>query len=304
VKNIPVVFIKENTLARAYENALHAIFQEGIKMPTQYDIPEYGESLEVTANITILDPMRDPMIHRAFPGGIEDLREYVFELLGYKDGWVKCMNDPKDKRWEYTYHQRLAEWGTWNELVVHTNENGEFKKAKIRPTFGERRLYINQIEAVVKKLIKEPTTRQAQMITWIPWMDTEVFDPPCLQSIWFRLVKDDEWYLNTNIRFRSNDAYKAFFMNAFGFIHFINEAIRKPVEEGLREKVNLGRINWQADSFHIYGKDINDFKTRFYNRIDSTKFEDRVYDFHSDMIQEIWKESEKEILNRIRRYNE
>jgi len=29
------------------------------------------------------------MIHKAFPGGIDDLKEYVMELKGFKDDWVK-----------------------------------------------------------------------------------------------------------------------------------------------------------------------------------------------------------------------
>ena len=68
-------------------------------------------------NITIEEPETDPMIHHAFPGGIEDLKEYVLELKGFKDHWVKNMNDPKDTRWEYTYHGRLAEYGSWKERL-------------------------------------------------------------------------------------------------------------------------------------------------------------------------------------------
>lgn len=49
--------------------------------------------------LTILEPEIDPVVHMAFPGGIDDLKEYVMELKGFKDHWVKNMNDEKDTRW-------------------------------------------------------------------------------------------------------------------------------------------------------------------------------------------------------------
>lgn len=57
------------------------------------------------------------------------------------------------------------------------------------------------------------------MITWMPNIDLECYDPPCLQSLWCRILEDEEgvWLLNCNIRFRSNDVWGASFMNMFGF---------------------------------------------------------------------------------------
>ena len=108
MKNIPVLVVQGRCLAEAYERALVALFEGGIAVPTQYDKPGDPPSLDCTMNLTVLEPLADPMIHKAFPGGIEDLREYVLEVQGAKDHWVKNMNDPADTRWEYTYHGRLA----------------------------------------------------------------------------------------------------------------------------------------------------------------------------------------------------
>lgn len=157
-------------------------------------------SLDCTLNLTVLDPLAEPMIHKAFPGGIEDLREYVMEVQGVKDHWVKNMNDPKDTRWEYTYHGRLARYGTWQESGKRV---GPFD--------------VDQVEHVIAKLVKQPFTRQAQMITWMPNIDLDCYDPPCLQSLWYRLLEDDAGtsWLNCNIRFRSNDAWGASFMNRY-----------------------------------------------------------------------------------------
>ena len=106
--NIPVLHVAERTLAAAYEKALLALREHGVAFQTQYDKPGDPPSLDCTMSITVHEPLADPMIHKAFPGGIEDLREYVMEVQGAKDHWVKNMNDPKDTRWEYTYHGRLA----------------------------------------------------------------------------------------------------------------------------------------------------------------------------------------------------
>ena len=47
------------------------------------------------------------MIHKAFPGGIADLREYVYELEGRKDSWVKAVNaDGKYGQWSYAVARR------------------------------------------------------------------------------------------------------------------------------------------------------------------------------------------------------
>jgi thymidylate synthase len=98
MKNIPVITISKRTLAEAYEAALIAVYEKGTRFKTQYDKPDDPESMDCTMNITIEEPESDPMIHMAFPGGIEDLKEYVLELKGYKDHWTKNMNVESDTR--------------------------------------------------------------------------------------------------------------------------------------------------------------------------------------------------------------
>ncbi len=291
-KNIPVLCVKAETLAEAYEQAIIALFNDGAKFKTQYDKPGDPLSRDCTMNITILDPMKDPMIHKAFPGGIEDLREYVMELKGLKDHWVKNINDPDDTRWEYTYHGRLANYGVWQDLKDgKSTETGPFK--------------VKQLEGIINKLSEQPFTRQAQAITWMPNLDLECYDPPCLQSLWYRIFEDEEgvWWLNCNVRFRSNDAWGANFMNMFGFTLFNQEVIADAVAAKTGKTVKLGRMNWQADSFHIYGKDIADVKERLMNRLDSTDFEDRVYELGDEMIRELYDEAEATVLEKIKTYD-
>lgn len=290
--DIPVISIQGETLADTYEKALIALHERGIRINTQYDKPGDPASIDSTMDLTILRPWDDPMIHKAFPGGIEDLREYVFELTGAKDHWVKNANDSADTRWEYTYHGRLSNYGQCRELQNGNSvETGPFK--------------IDQFRYVVEKLAKQPFTRQAQMITWMPSLDLDCYDPPCLQSLWYRIVEDEAgvWWLNCNVRFRSNDAWGASFMNMFGFIQMNRQLIADPVAKLSGRRVELGRMNWHADSYHIYGKDIAAAQSMLFERLSSMPFEERVYNFHDDFIQEMYHDCEAGLINKIRNYD-
>ena len=290
--NIPVIAVEGRSLAEAYEHALINLYEKGTRFKTQYDKPGDPESIDCTMNITILEPESDPVIHMAFPGGIEDLKEYVLELKGLKDHWVKNMNDPDDTRWEYTYHGRLEKYGVWQELINGSPaEKGHFK--------------INQIDNVISKLSRQPFTRQAQMITWMPNLDAECYDPPCLQSLWYRILEDTDgtYWLNCNVRFRSNDAWGASFMNMFGFAQFNKEIIASGIAENTGRSVKLARMNWHADSYHIYGKDIKTAKEMLFNRLGESGIEYRTYNFNDDFIRQMYDEAESGILEKIKEHD-
>ena len=288
MKNIPVLTITGKTLAEAYENALLALYENGIPFRTQYDKPGDPLSIDCTLNLTILEPETDPVIHMAFPGGIDDLKEYVMELKGFKDHWVKNMNDEKDTRWEYTYHGRLKNYGIWKELR-------EGKPVEAGP------FQVDQIEQIIRKLSAQPYTRQAQMITWMPQIDNDCYDPPCLQSLWYRILEDEEgtWWLNCNIRFRSNDAWGASFMNMFGFVQFNREVIAAGIAERTGKTVCLSRMNWQADSYHIYGKDILAARERLFDRLKELSFEERTIPFNDPFIRDMYQSAEASVLKKI-----
>jgi len=296
MNNIPVLSVCGESLALTYEAALVKLYKEGTRFKTQYDKPGDPLSLDCTLNATVLNPELDPMIHQAFPGGIDELKEYVMELKGFKDHWVKNMNDPDDTRWEYTYHGRLQRYGSWKERV---EENGNM----VRKDVG---FQVDQVEHVIQKLVDQPYTRQAQMITWMPNHDLQVYDPPCLQSLWYRIMEDEEGiqWLNCNIRFRSNDAWGASFMNMFGFIRFNREVIADEVARRSGKELRLGRMNWQADSYHIYGRDIAQAKAMLFDRIDTMSLEERTFNFGDDFIREMYDMAEQAALMKIKKYDE
>jgi thymidylate synthase len=263
-------------LAEAWERSLMLLYKEGCDVKTEYDKPEDPPSKDCTMTLVVRDPLAEPMIHRDLPGGLEDLQEYVMEVLdGIKDHCVRdTAADEEDTRWEYTYHQRLFTYS---------------------PP-GLDRVY-DQIEMMAEKLAKTPHTRRAQAITWKVWEDNYCYDPACLQSIWCRVLKgeDQDWYLNTNIRFRSNDAYKAAFMNMYAFIH-LQQRIAKRINELSGLNVKLGRYVHHADSYHLYGSYFAEFEDRFLRGLEKRSFEERT--FRYEEVRGIMEEAIPDILKK------
>ena len=184
---IPVLLVEGEGLAEAWEKSLISLYENGCDIKTEYDKPGDPPSKDSTMTIVVRNPLAEPMIHKDFPGGLEDLQEYVLEVVeGIKDHLVRAgADDSENTKWEYTYHQRLMGYEVPGVQTVY-----------------------DQIDLVAEKLAKTPHTRRAQAITWKVWDDNFCYDPPCLQSIWCRLLQDQggKWRLNTNVRFRSNDA--------------------------------------------------------------------------------------------------
>ncbi|MEN6367978.1 MAG: thymidylate synthase [Thermoguttaceae bacterium] len=261
---IPVLMARGLGIAEAWENALVELHRSGCDVKTQYDKPDDPPSKDATMVMTVEQPLAEPMIHRDFPGGFEELEEYVMEVCdGIKDHCIRDPNDPSDTRWEYTYHQRLFGYNA--------------------PTCDP----MDQIENICRQLAKTPYTRRAQAVTWKVWEDSTCYDPACLQSVWCRILFEDERpLLNMNVRFRSNDAYKAAFMNIFALVR-LQQRIAARVSELSGMAVELGRYCHMADSFHIYGSNLAEFRARFLGAIERRTFEQRTmrYEDVRDMME-------------------
>ena len=280
--DIPVLLARGASLAAAWENALIELHDNGCEVRTQYDRKDADgnwidpPSKDATMIVVVEDPSCEPLVHRAFPGGPADLEEYRQEVVdGIKDHWVRNLDDPDDQRWEYTYHERLF--------------------AYTAPGLDAP---VDQIAAVVDALAKAPHTRRAQAVTWKPWTDTDCYDPPCLQSFWFRLLEaDDGWRLNMNVRFRSRDAYDAAFMNMYAFIS-LQEDLATQLSARLGAPVRPGRYVDMSDSFHIYGSRLDHFKQMFLVQCRKRSFEERT--FTRDDIADIIEEAKPLIAEKVK----
>jgi len=277
--NIPVISVEGDNLPETWEKSLLRLHTLGCSIKTQYDDPSHPPSKDATMIMTVYKPLSEPLIHLDIPGGFEDLYEYTMEVLeGIKNHWIRDPNDPKDTRWEYTYNQRLFEYDM--------PDGAKF----------------NQIEIMAQKLAEAPYTRRAQAVTWKVWEDNGCYDPPCLQSIWCRILHSDEGknFLNMNVRIRSNDAYKAAFMNMYAFIR-LQELIVKRVSELRGEKIEMGRYCHMADSYHIYGKDMGEFEKRFLGNIQKRDFEGRTMRYED--VKEMMENAREAILEKVRKFS-
>lgn len=252
---IPVLTVCGKNLPDVWEQSLIALYEKGIYVATQYG----QSSLDSTMLMVVEEPLSEPRIHMDMPGGVEDLQEYVMELCdGIKDHWVRNLLDPVDKRWEYTYHGRIAD----------------------------------QLEICYEQLCSCPHTRRAQAITWIPELDQHCYDPPCLQSLWFRIVDD---YLCMDVRFRSRDAYRAAFMNAYALIELQSRMAK-------RLGVGMGRYMDMSDSYHIYDRNMDEFEDRFMQAYHGRAFEKRTMRFED--VSCLMDEAVPGILEKVRQYDE
>ena len=225
--------------------------------------------------LTITEPLKEPMIHKDFPGGPMELQEYVMEVCdGIKDHLIRNREDPQDTRWEYTYHRRLFAYDVPGAQPF------------------------DQIEAVCKKLAEVPHTRRAQAVTWKVWEDNDCFDPACLQSLWCRVTEENgRRLLSMNARFRSNDAYKAAFMNIFALVQ-LQKTMADRISRISGKPVELGRYCHMADSYHVYGSSFREFEGRFLGALEKRTFEQRT--MHYETVREMMEEAKPEILEKAR----
>lgn len=266
--SLPVVHIVADNLAEGWEKAVLECWERGARIATQYDKPGDPESRDVSLMLAVRDPFAEPRIHRAMPGGFLDLETYRQEVVdGIHDHWIA----PEEGKWQYSYHERLAAYSV--------------------PGLPEP---VNQLDYVVEALCRAPHTRRAQCVLWKPWADPACDHPSCLQRLWFRIF-DDRLMMVANMR--SNDAYKAAYMNMYAFTD-LQRAIAERVSAGLGREIKVGQYNHVVDSFHIYGSYFADFEG-FLKTVETRTFEQRTY--RTADIQILIDEAKAEIAAKLAR---
>lgn len=263
--DLPAIQVIADNLPQAWEESVLAVWQMGTTIKTAYDSEADPESRDCAIGITVSDPFAEPRVHRGFPGGFKDLEAYRQEVVdGIHDHWID-LNDPL--KWEYTYHERNCNYSV--------------------PGIDKP---INQLDFIVKALVEQPFTRRAQTVLWKPWMDQDEKSPCCLQRMWFRIFGD---VLVMNVHMRSNDAFKAAFMNIYAFTD-VQRVIAERVSELLGSTIRVGQYNHFADSYHIYGSYFEEFNG-FLKLIEKRSWEDRTYRTDSELVQELINEARAEI---------
>lgn len=269
--SLPVVCIVAENLAAGWEQAVLQTWERGARIATQYDKPGDPESRDCSLFLAVADPFTEPRIHRAMPGGFDDLEVYRQEVVdGIHDHWI----DGQEGHWTYSYHERVAAFSV--------------------PGIEQP---INQLEYVVQSLADTPHTRRAQCVIWKVWIDAGDEHCACLQRLWFRIF-DDRLLLAAHMR--SNDAYKAAFMNMYAFTD-LQRRVAEEVSERLGRKIEVGQYNHIVDSFHIYGSYFEEFKG-FLGTVAARTWEQRTY--HTPDVQFLIDEARVKIAASLARERE
>jgi len=282
---VAVIHVKAENLPHAWEQAIIALWETGVSVRTEYDhLDAEGKSVDplsrdCTSIIEVRDPFAEPRIHKNFPGGPVELEVYRQEVVdGIHDHWV----DPNDPdKWTYTYHERLFSYAPTTDL-----DDGDAPKLPA----------VDQMEYVVRKLAETPHSRRVQAITWMPTADPQTDDPPCLQRLWFRLLRDGEGLLrlNLNTHWRSRDAYKAWFMNAFALTDF-QQVVAERIAERMGEPVGVGSYIDICDSFHVYGSYFAAFEAEYRKMKDDEDYTKRAWPSDHPAIEMMFDEARQKL---------
>ncbi len=260
--DLPLVHVEAQGLAEGWEKAVLGCWERGVRIPTQYDREEDPASRDVSLALAIADPFGEPRIHRALPGGIYDLEVYRQEVVdGVHDHWI----DPEAGKWQYTYHERLEAYETPDGVVY------------------------DQLDYVVNALAEATYTRRAQAVLWKCWEDAGIDDPACLQRMWFRVYGER---LVLSCHMRSNDAFKASYMNMYAFTE-LQKTIAERLSERLGREIAVGQYNHFVDSYHIYGSYFDEFE-KFLETVEVRSWEERTWTM--DMVQPMIEEAKEKII--------
>ena len=216
--------------------------------------PDYNTTQkELSMTLCVEEPLAEPLISKLFIGGYRELEQYRQEML---DGILDF--EIEKGNWAYTYHSRMAE----------------------------------QIPFIERELRRNPESRRA-VIDVRDWKHDAAEgneNPACLQHLQF-FIRGGKLHLK--VLFRSNDACKATYMNAFALI-----MLQKRIADSLG--VAMGSYTHRANSFHCYERDFP-LLEGYLRRLDSG--EDVTYDYAGDW-EDMMAEARPEIAAAVERLKE
>jgi thymidylate synthase len=199
--------IRDFSIGKAHDQAVRRVIKHGMYLKTE-DGEETVE-LNEPLNIFVSTPTHQPRIAPCCTFGEKAMEKYVHDLI---EG---C--DKKD--FAYTYHDRLFAYPLMRQD-----------------------LHLDQMNEVIVALKRNPMTRRAQAITWVPEIDLRSREPPCLQRVQL-LIRGGK--LNMSVEFRSRDILSAMGPNMFALTR---------MQEMIARVLGV-EVGWYSDtsvSAHIY----------------------------------------------------
>lgn len=243
------------TLPEAYHEALLML-----QLAPIIPCPDWNTNQkEVSMTFVVENPLKDDMISRLFFGDPTSLEQYRQEML---DGILDF--EIEKGKWTYTYHNRMVAY------PIRTDHKID---------------YASQVDFVIEELKRNPWSRRAVIDIRDNSQDMYNDDPACWQHAQF-LIRDNK--LHMKVLFRSNDACKAAFMNAFALI-----MLQKKIADELG--VEVGTYTHRANSFHCYERDFA-MLDGYCNRIEDNG--DITYSYYEDW-EEQMEDARYEIAQKV-----
>ena len=249
-----------------YGNSLPEAYHKSLKFLQESEIvpcPDWNTNQkEISATLVINYPLAENMISKLFIGDPFSLEQYRQEMLdGILDFEITKGN------WDYTYHDRMT--------------NYPVRKISLAGVYED--FSLNQVDFVIHELKRNPYSRRAVIDIRNNVQDCGSNDPACWQHAQF-FIRDNK--LHMKVLFRSNDACKAAFMNAFALI-MLQERIAKELN------VEIGTYTHRANSYHCYERDF-EMLDGYVKRIEESNLEDLTYSYEDD-----WKDLMEEYQDEI-----
>jgi len=243
---MPVLKIDAETVAKAWEKAVIAVWKRGIRKITQYRLTKEKktvnqESRAATVLIVVKKPLKEPRMHAGDTVGQQAIISgYIDEMLeGTKDFYVE------QGKWAYTYHERLV----------------NYKTPSTKP--------INQLNNIVNKLKQgDLFSRRLQAVTWQVWKDMSSENPPCFQRLWVTVPTQDwkaepgkTYGINVQTCWRSRDLFNAWSANVNAIVELCERKIVKNLNETFDRvgaRFEVGQYVDFSNDLHIYEKDFKE----------------------------------------------
>lgn len=211
------------TIAEGHEAVVRLLLTDGDEIVTEDG--ELTFEYEEPVCIHVSRPWGLPKISDACNFGPVKMGEYVKQLT--------------------TLHPKTATSATY----YYSNRLFDYPRAGSGDGDGNG---INQIQtSIIERLLENNTSRRAIAITWVPGLDIESQEPPCVQLIQC-LIRNNR--LNMVVYIRSNDMLSAWGANAFG-LTTMQDMICLNLKTQEKAKFHDLRVGWFetiSASAHMY----------------------------------------------------
>jgi thymidylate synthase len=265
-----MLLINARTIGEAHEHVVRLIYDQCSREESCVRITEDGEQTYdpwTPICIHVSDPFSEPMKASSAFFGDRFLQAYQSTLYTI----TRRRNDGTDA--VYTYGNRLRDYPRASTSAAHCSEQplqaskfGIIEQIMNRLGYQKRdqaSLHyagdgngggLDQIQmSIIDRLIENPESRRAVAITWVPHLDIERSEPPCLQIV--QALIDAHNAIHLVCLFRSNDMLSAWGQNAYGLAHllrFICDEINTERKRRNQPLLTIGWLETISVSAHMY----------------------------------------------------